>query len=300
MAFSENFTVWLLTAVCDDGVIVVDCVKNSVTRHKRTRFLEAADIALNLAKQGLTSLAQSIGGIGSYLGSQLSLLPRSDAFFLSVQGCVHDFHRSVDVGLSPISDGSFGANLVDLCLKIANKANLQNNPAPNPSTLLADDASVPHYDVAVFGGTGFIGKFVVWQLLEAGYNIGVIGRSLLGLPNYFNNPRVTIIRGDVTNRADIVRGIGTAKYVVNLAHGGGGTTRQEITESLAGSAKMVAEVCLEKRVERIIFISSIAALYLGNSNETIKHSTLYDTQTNLRSDYSHAKAEAERILLGMH
>ncbi len=88
-AFGASFPVWQVTAVCDDGMAVIDCVRNSISACKRTRFLEAGDIALSLASQGAALLGQSIAGIGRYLGSQLRLVPRSDAFFRGVGGPGH-------------------------------------------------------------------------------------------------------------------------------------------------------------------------------------------------------------------
>jgi predicted dehydrogenase/nucleoside-diphosphate-sugar epimerase len=300
MAFGENFPIWQLTAVCDDGVVIVDCLRNSVSTCTHTRYLEAGDTLLSLTSQSAALFWQSVTGVSWYLCSQLKLAPRSDVFYLSLKNSIQDFHNAIDNSRNPISDSLFGAHLVNLCEEIARKANVSHAPVPNPSTLLVPYASVPHYDVAVFGGTGFIGRFVVKQLLDSGCRVGVIGRNVRGLPEFFNDSRVTVIRGDVTNREDIVLGIGTAKYVVNLAHGGGGDTRQAIIESMAGSAKMLGMVCIEKQVERLVFISSIAALYLGNPTEIITPLTPYDPQGDLRSDYSFAKAEAERELLNMY
>ncbi len=273
MAFGESFPVWQLTAVCDDGMAVIDCVRNSISACKRTRFLEAGDIALSLASQGAALLGQSIAGIGRYLGSQLRLVPRSDAFFRGVQSSIQDFHAAIDAGRAPLCDGRFGATLVEMCLAIARRANVSAMPARDPPTVLAPRAPVPHFDVAVFGGTGFIGKSLVQKLLCAGYSVAVIARGVRGLPRCFNDARVTLIRGDVTKREDVVRGMGCARYVVNLAHGGTADTRQATIDLVAGSARTVDEVCLDKRVERLVHISSIAALYLGDSSDVIVPST---------------------------
>jgi predicted dehydrogenase/nucleoside-diphosphate-sugar epimerase len=300
MAFGENAPIWQLTAVCDDATVIVDGGKNSLQRLDRSRFLEAGDNVLTLMKNGTSQIAQGVSGVATYLGAQLKLVRRSDSFYRSLEGCVQDFHAAVSAGRAPTADGAFGVHLVDLCMDIAAKANVSDALVVSPKTLIAADAPVPHYDVAVFGGTGFIGKYVVKQLLDAGYSVGVISRSVRGLPEIFNDPRVSILRGDVTRRADIERGIGSAQYVVNLAHGGGGATRAAIVDVLTGSARMVGEVCLEKKVKRLVFISTIAALYLGDSNERITAATPYDGKGDERADYSFAKAEAERVLLEMH
>lgn len=53
-------------------------------------------------------------------------------------------------------------------------------------------------------------------------------------------------------------------------------------------------------MRRLIHISSIAALYLGDANQTITPSTAADDRGAERGDYSFAKAEAERVLLSIH
>jgi predicted dehydrogenase/nucleoside-diphosphate-sugar epimerase len=300
MAFGENFPTWQLTAICDDGTVIVDCGKNTVQVINRTGYLEAGDNAITLLKSGSSMVKQGISGITTYLASQLKLVRRADSFYRSLEASVQNFHANVSAGKAPTSDGTFGAHLVDLCASIASKAHVSDVAVASPKTLVSADQSVPAYDVAVFGGTGFIGKYVVRQLLDAGYSVGVIGRSVRGLPDFFNDPRVSILRGDVTRRADIERGIGSAKYVINLAHGGGGSTRAAIVDVLTGSAQMVGEVCLEKKVQRLVYISTIAALYLGDGNERVTAQTSYDMQGDERGDYSFAKAEAERVLLEMH
>ncbi len=300
MAFGENAPIWQLTAVCDDGTVIVDGGKNSLQRLDRSRFLEAGDNVITLIKNGAAQISQGVGGVANYLGAQLKLVRRSDSFYRSLEGCVQDFHSAVSAGRAPASDGAFGAHLVDLCSDIARHANVSDAAVANPPRLIAVDQPTPAYDVAVFGGTGFIGKYVVKQLLDAGYSVGVISRSVRGLPEIFNDPRVSILRGNVTRRADIERGIGSAKYVVNLAHGGGGATRAAIVDVLTGSARMVGEICLEKQVKRLVYISTIAALYLGDPNERITAATPFDGKGDERADYSYAKAEAERVLLDMH
>jgi predicted dehydrogenase/nucleoside-diphosphate-sugar epimerase len=300
MAFGENFPTWQLTAICDDGTVIVDGGKNTVQVIGRSRYLEAGDNVITLLKSGSALMTQAVGGITTYLASQLKLVRRADSFYRSLEASVQDFHGNLAAGRAPTSDGAFGAHLVELCAAIASKANVSDMAVANPTTLVAADQPVPDYDVAVFGGTGFIGKYVVRQLLDAGYSVGVIGRSVRGLPAFFNDPRVFVLRGDVTRRADIERGIGQAKYVVNLAHGGGGATRAAIVDVLTGSARMVGEVCLEKQVKRLVFISTIAALYLGDGGERITAQTGFDANGDERADYSYAKAEAERVLLDMH
>lgn len=300
MAFGENFPLWHLTAVCDDGAVVVDCFRNTIARVERTRLLEAADTAVSEAGTAVGLIGQSIGGFAGYLGSQLKLVGRQDAFFQSMRASIESFHKAVSARQAQPLSGAFGASVVGLAEAVATAAGVGDSAASAPANLLSPEAEVPAYDVAVFGGTGFIGRHTVEQLVAAGFSVGVAARNVRGLSEIFSHERVTLVRADVTRRADIARAIGSAKYVVNLAHGGASGSRDVIVAAMVGSAEDVAEACLAKGVKRLVHVSSIAALWLGDPAETIRPATQPDMNGAERGDYAFAKAEAERRLLKLY
>lgn len=300
MAFGENYPLWQLTALCDDGAVAIDMVKGTSVHYRRTPYLDQGDMALVAMRAGIDLIGQGLGGFGHYLAAQLKLAGRADSFFRGLKASVAAFHEAVDRGVSPPIDARFGGHLVNICTEIARLAHVSDQPAPAPRSLLAADAPVPQYDVAVFGGTGFIGKKLVEQLVADGYSVGVIARGVRGLPEIFNHPKVSLLRGDVTRAADIERGIGAAHYVINLAHGGASGSRQHIVDVMTGSARHMAETCLAHGVKRLVHVSTIAALYLGDAQAVITPATPPDPRGAERGDYSFAKAEAERLLLDLH
>ena len=123
-----------------------------------------------------------------------------------------------------------------------------------------------------------------------------MARNVRNLAPIFYSDSVTLIRGDVKRKEDVLRAIGESKQVVNLAHGGGGDSWEAIREAMVGSARIVADCCLEKKVGRLIHIGSIAGLYLGDENEVINGRTKTDPRAEIRADYSRAKAEADEML----
>jgi len=125
----------------------------------------------------------------------------------------------------------------------------------------------------------------------------VLARNISNLSRLFFDPRVQLFRGDARRSEDVAAAIATAPIVIDLAHGGGGASRAEIEASIVGSALAVGEACIARGVRRLVFVSSIAALYLGDQAETITGSTPVDPFAEDRSDYSRAKALAERALL---
>jgi nucleoside-diphosphate-sugar epimerase len=140
---------------------------------------------------------------------------------------------------------------------------------------------------------------VVKRLAAQGKSVGVLARGINNLPAHFFAPNVQLVRGDARKTDDVARAIGNAKTVINLAHGGGGGSRAEIEASLVGAARTVAECALAAGVQRLIFVSSIAALYLGDPSQVITGLTEPDPAPDARADYARAKVLAERAMLEM-
>lgn len=300
MTFGENFPVWQMTVTGDDGNAIIDMFADTYVPQFRTRWMGQADALISGTAVGLRQIGGALGGVLKYAGSQVKLHGRSDQFYVGIKNSVAAFHQAVSANRPLDVSAETGLHLVALCEHIGDLAAVSKVPAEPLATLIGAGDPVPEYDVAVFGGTGFIGKHLVKQLLDANYRVGVIARNIAGLPAHFADPRVTLVRGDVTKRDDITRGIGAAKLVVNLAHGGASGARETIVDALVGSARTMGEVCLEKGVTRLVHIGSIAGLNLGDAGETITPQTPAETQGDERGDYSFAKAEADRALLVLH
>jgi len=299
-AVGQNFPFWQVTAVCDDGVIVADILANRVFTYGRNRWLPQVDDALAGLRTAGALARDSVGGLASYALSTAKLRPRSDPFFQSMRGSIAAFHEAVDAGQVPELDGAFGAHLVGLCEQLRDQA-LPVVAAPIPVTapVQATGSGQP-WDVAVLGGTGFIGTYVVRRFLDAGLRVGVLARNGRNLPAVFQDPRVTFIRGSIGNTAAVERAIGSAKLVVNLAHGGGGATFEAIRDAMVGGAETVAQACLRLGVTRLVHVGSIASLYLGPQPGAIDGRTPPDPQEEKRGDYARAKVLADRALLALH
>jgi nucleoside-diphosphate-sugar epimerase len=235
----------------------------------------------------------SLRGAWDYVLSTAKIKPRIDSFFLSMKGSIEAFHRALDAGKPPELDGAFGAHLVDVCERIAASAGFA---VASPAAVKSDG----DYDVVVLGGTGFIGSHVVRKLLAEGRRVGVMARNTANLDPVFGDERVVMVRGNVRNQSDVERAIGKARIVINLAHGGGGKTYEEVRAAMAGSAELVARACMARNVERLIHVGSIASLYLGPEARQVTGATPPDPRAELRADYARAKAECDRMLMTLH
>ena len=298
-AVGQPFPFWQITVVCDDGVIVADIAANRVTTHRRTRWLEAVDALVSGFATAGGIVGDSVANAGRYLAAILHLTGRNDPFFRSMRSSIAAFHDAVDHGDAPALDGAFGAGLVELCETIRDAAAFAGGVAVAPALTAAAPDPAPA-DVAVLGGTGFIGTHVVRGLLRAGLRISIMARSTHNLSAVFADPRVTVHGGDIRDAAAVARAIGGASVVVNLAHGGGGATFDALRAAMVGGAETVARACLAAGVKRLVHVGSIASLYLGPQDCPVTGATPPDPQAEKRGDYARAKALCDRILLDLH
>lgn len=291
----RNFPFWQISAVCDDGVIVGDFMQNKIYTHGRTRWLDPADHTVSGLKTAAALALQSMQGVVNYALSMAKLKPRSDPFYKSMEASIRAFHESVDTGAPVRCDVAFGARLVQVCEEIGARHYLKSTPRPVEIKTRAAGC-----DVAVLGGTGFIGRHTVEKLVAAGKRVAVMARGTANLPAIYQHAQVAVISGDVRNAEDVARGIGDAPVVVNLAHGGGGANWPAIEAALVGSARTVSQACLAAGVKRLVHVGSIAGLYLGDGGEIITGATPPDPLAEKRGDYARAKAMADHMLLQLN
>ena len=74
--------------------------------------------------------------------------------------------------------------------------------------------------VMVTGGAGYVGSCLVPKLLDAGYEVTVLDLFLFGediFAHLRDNPRLTEIKGDLREPADVARGLAGCDVVIHLA-----------------------------------------------------------------------------------
>ncbi len=297
-AVGQQYPFWQLTVVCDDGVIVADIATNRVFAHGRTRFSEAVDNMASGMMTAATITSESLRNAAHYADSILGSRQRRDPFFISMRDSISAFHAAVDENVPPISDGEFGAHLVSVCEEIRDQS-LPVMGVPGTSPAASKPDTTQPSDIVIIGGTGFIGRYVVKRFLEAGMCVAVMARTVHGLPPMFSDPRVRLYAGDICDAIAVGKAIGQASIVINLAHGGGGTSA-EGEENMVKGAETVAEACLEKRVHLLVHVGSIAGLYLGPQDLPITGASAPDPLARKRGAYARAKAHCDRLLLKSH
>lgn len=153
-------------------------------------------------------------------------------------------------------------------------------------------------NVVVIGGAGFIGSHLTSQLRAAGCNVTVVSRSA-GLGRR-DEPDLHYVRAEVADAARIDQAIADAQanVVYHLAMGGG-TSWDDYKRDFIGGALNIARSCQKHGVRRLLFTSSISALYLGEHRKQYE-SEGPDKKPEDRCFYSRGKVEAERLLMSLH
>lgn len=136
--------------------------------------------------------------------------------------------------------------------------------------------------VTVFGGSGFVGKYVVRALCKAGKRVRVAMRR----PHLGNDLRVMgvvgqvqLVQANIRNAESVERAIDGADAVINLVAILNEKRKQTFDGTVHHGARLVSEAAKAKGIKKFIQISAIGA------------------DKNSKSDYAVAKAMAEDVVL---
>jgi nucleoside-diphosphate-sugar epimerase len=146
--------------------------------------------------------------------------------------------------------------------------------------------------VLVIGGTGLLGRALVPALIDRGCEVRVMARRAPGPDG------ATFIQGDKRDPEALARAIDGAGVVYDLSLGGGPTWDEWRRDFVDGTVA-IAEACLARRVRRLIYTSSIAALHLASFG-SIDESVGPDPRPWARGWYPRGKILAEHALGELH
>ena len=152
--------------------------------------------------------------------------------------------------------------------------------------------------VLVVGGAGYIGTYVVEQLLAQGRRVRVLDPLMFGwepVQDFLANPRFELVEGDATDVVKLIEAMHGASAVVHLA-GLVGDPACAVDESFTRHANVFATRLIKKAaqslgVRRFVFASS-CSVYGINPAEVSETS-----EVNPVSLYARTKVESERELL---
>jgi nucleoside-diphosphate-sugar epimerase len=150
--------------------------------------------------------------------------------------------------------------------------------------------------VIVTGGTGFLGSFLVRDLLTTSASVRVLARPS-PRADALQRAGVEIISGDLRDADSIARAITGADIVYHLAAKVGSAPRPAYFETNVRGTELVLAACQQQGVGKVVYASSLAVYGpLNNDGERIDESTPFDSKPELRDPYAQSKIEADRLV----
>jgi len=232
----------------------------------------------------------------NYLLSKFGLSDEGSFYGFSIAKAMAAFYVATTTQLDPRISAQTGADVIRICQQIGTLANLppEESPAPPPATNVS-----PAPRILLLGGTGFIGKELLHQLIRAGHTVRLLVRSTASLPPHLRGPQVECLRGDITNPHDLERALSGIECVFHLArpHVKSWADYQRLE---IAATQQLAQAAQRAGVKRLIYTGTIDSYYLGSAATTITEATPLDPKISRRNLYARAKAASEAVLTQMH
>lgn len=300
LSFGSDFTRSTIQVLGTDGSLQADLFHNQIESERKTLYLDFWN-SFSAGRRRAKQLKQSANrGLYQYLRQTLGLGPREDSFFAGMRESMRAFHRALRAGERLPAGGDEGVHVLEWCE--AATEGIAGDPLVAPT--LPSAGPVREGEVVILGGTGFIGRPTVRKLVDAGVPVTCIVRRAHSLPPFLlelaEQGQVRLVKGSLEDRdsmRELVRG---ASCVVQLATGGG-STWADVERAMVQGSLALAEACEAEGVERFIYASSSAALYLGrDAGRQLSDEVGPDPQPGKRPLYARGKIEAEKALLELN
>ncbi len=150
--------------------------------------------------------------------------------------------------------------------------------------------------VLVTGGTGFLGSYIIKQLVEKGYHVRAIRRSNK-LPFWISSEifdKVEWVEGnvlDVVALQDAMEGVDTVIHSAAIVSFVNKDRKNMYQVNVEGTANVV-NMALEKEVRRLIHISSVAAIGRTEGGGNVNEETKWE-ESKVNTHYAKSKFKAE-------
>jgi nucleoside-diphosphate-sugar epimerase len=147
----------------------------------------------------------------------------------------------------------------------------------------------------VTGGTGFLGSYLVRDLLARGTNVRVLARP---------SPRadrlaaggVEIVQGDLRDSESIARAVRGSDIVYHLAAKVGAAPYKDYFEINVDGTERVIRASAENGVGQFVYASSLAVYGPVAEGTRIDETTPFDNKPQLRDPYSESKIKADQLV----
>ncbi|WP_274653238.1 NAD-dependent epimerase/dehydratase family protein [Paenibacillus humicola] len=152
-------------------------------------------------------------------------------------------------------------------------------------------------NVFVTGGTGFIGSYVVKELLDHGHTLTLLARNPDKVPGFVGHERIRFVAGGMDDADAIAEGLKNQDACVHVALSWlGGTAMENMMHETVPSVRLF-QAAADAGVRKIIYTSSIASFGTAPHHDMgyIKPSTYYSATKAASEAYLMSIAHEYRI-----
>lgn len=302
LSFGQGLPRATLEVLCSDGAVEADLHHNLVSAELKTQFLDFWNSFLAARRRGRALRRDAWRNVAQYLLYTLGRGARRDPFFVGMRDSIRAFYSALASDKNRRSGAERAVAVVEWCEEAATAAGVGDRETELP-VLGARPARSG--EVAVLGATGFIGRRVVAKLIERGTPVTAVVRRRHGLAEDLaagaRSGHLRLASGSLEDRGGLREALAGCRAVIHLATGATAPWK-EVERSMVQGTVGVAELCLELGAERLIYVSSIAALYLGPElrHSVIEDSWQTDPRPHRRDLYSRGKIATEAALSRLH
>lgn len=144
--------------------------------------------------------------------------------------------------------------------------------------------------IGITGGSGFLGINLIRYLLSHGYQIISLDKIPFDYPDVKN--KIESIVGDIRNKADVEKMVEKSDIVIHAAAALPLYKPEDIYSTDETGTRVVMEACFQKKVKRVIHISSTAVYGIPDH-----HPLIEDDKLEGVGPYGEAKVAAESVCL---
>lgn len=148
----------------------------------------------------------------------------------------------------------------------------------------------------VTGGTGFLGGFLVRDLLAKATPVRVLARPS-PRADQLRHAGAEIVVGELEDADSIARAVKGADLVYHLAAkvGAPGSRKDYLETNVAGTERVLT-ACAQQGVRQIVYIGSLSVYGPIREGERIDEDTPFDERPDQRDPYSESRIAADRLV----
>ncbi|MCG2617617.1 SDR family NAD(P)-dependent oxidoreductase [Terrimonas sp. NA20] len=151
--------------------------------------------------------------------------------------------------------------------------------------------------VLVTGGTGFLGAYIIKELVEKGYAVKAIRRERSRMPFYISSSileKVEWIEGDILDVIFLEEAMEDVDTVIHSAAvvSFSPKNRHEMYQVNVEGTANVVNIALEQNIRRLVYISSVAALGRTLQGQSVSEMSKWENNKS-NTHYAKSKHKAE-------